>query len=315
MMPVTKSNMTLRGGPISFYVRRARRILPPFYVAMGMSLLLEWLWIGHKTGTHWDDSLPVTRNAVLSAIFMLQNVWYVSKINHVFWSVAVEWQIYFWFPFFIACWKRTGALKSLGTTLIVVYALTFLLHHGQTFVHDRNVQITGFAPILYGLFCIGMFAAGIVYGDLQTFAELRTRVSWASCALLSAAIVLLVTHLGRGPADLFVGISSACVIIDCALNSTGPLSRIFSWAPLVFVGTFAYSLYLIHAPLIQILWKFVIEPLKLGPVTSYWLLLFAGTPIISGVAYLFFLAFERPFLNTRKGAPSIEEQTSLSPAP
>ena len=95
------------------------------------------------------------------------------------------------------------------------------------------------------------------------------------------------------------------------------LNRILSWRPLVFVGTFAYSIYLIHAPLIQVLWQYVFVPLQSRPVPMFLALCFVGTPLIVGVSYLFFLACERPFLNRRKRETMAETErdAALSPAP
>ena len=47
------------GGARSFFRRRARRLLPPYYASFGLSLLLIWTVIGTRTGTHWDISVPV----------------------------------------------------------------------------------------------------------------------------------------------------------------------------------------------------------------------------------------------------------------
>ena len=85
----------------------------------------------------------------------------------------------------------------------------------------------------------------------------------------------------------------------------------------MFVGTFAYSMYLIHAPLLQVLWQTLFVPLHARPLmllAAYWLV---GTPLIVGCAYLFFLAFERPFLNTRRKETLAEtaRDAALAPAP
>ena len=314
MMPVVRSSMALQEGALKFYKRRAKRILPPFYLALGVSLILEWLLIGHKTGTHWDTSLPISAGSVISAVLMLQDVWYPAKINHVFWSVAVEWQIYFWFPVFIALWRRIGPLASLTAIFLLSYVASLILQHIGPSIHDKNVELGGFVPMFYGLFALGMFAAGIVYGNLKIFTELRSRVNWFALAVMLIALLLMLNHLGR-KTDLVMGITAACIILDCSVNTSGVFRRIFSWKPLVSLGTFAYSLYLIHAPLIQLMWQYGFRVLNLPVTTTYWLMIVVGTPLIVGLAYLFFLACERPFLNTRKYAKPIEQQTAVSPAP
>jgi peptidoglycan/LPS O-acetylase OafA/YrhL len=93
--------------------------------------------------------------------------------------------------------------------------------------------------------------------------------------------------------------------------------RILEWRPLVSIGTFAYSLYLIHSPLMEVLLQYGLKPLHLGDRTTFGLLAFVGTPLIVGMAYLFFLVFEKPFLTRRRNetAAEIARDAALSPAP
>ena len=60
MLPVIRHRGTLPGNTIIFFKKRIRRILPPYYLAMGFSLLLIITMIGEKTGTRWDISIPIT---------------------------------------------------------------------------------------------------------------------------------------------------------------------------------------------------------------------------------------------------------------
>lgn len=52
MLPIARSSEeTLKGGMLGYLKRRSLRILPPYYVALGLSLLLIALVPGlHKTG-------------------------------------------------------------------------------------------------------------------------------------------------------------------------------------------------------------------------------------------------------------------------
>src|SRR5436853_35532 len=52
MLPVVRGDGTLRGGIAAFFKRRTLRIVPPYYVAIGLSLLLIVTLIGNQTGTH-----------------------------------------------------------------------------------------------------------------------------------------------------------------------------------------------------------------------------------------------------------------------
>ena len=62
------------------------------------------------------------------------------------------------------------------------------------------------------------------------------------------------------------------------------------------VGTFGYSLYLVHAPLLQVVSQYVLGPLHLPAFTGFVLLATAGPGVIVLFAYVFFQVCERPFM-------------------
>ena len=74
------------------------------------------------------------------------------------------------------------------------------------------------------------------------------------------------------------------------------LGSAFSWPPLVAIGTFSYSFYLIHAPLLQLLWQYVLVPLHLSLETMMTSLLTVGFALVALVSYGFFRLFEAPFM-------------------
>jgi peptidoglycan/LPS O-acetylase OafA/YrhL len=69
-----------------------------------------------------------------------------------------------------------------------------------------------------------------------------------------------------------------------------------SFKPLVFVGTFSYSVYLIHAPLLQMVWQYVLWPVHLSPVAIFAALMGPGAIAILAASYAFFRVCEEPFM-------------------
>jgi len=90
-LPVVAAGDRLRGGTRAFFARRARRILPPYYGALALSLLLILTVLGRPTGTLWDVPIRVlqTPSAVLSHALLLQDLFGTGAINYVFWSIEV----------------------------------------------------------------------------------------------------------------------------------------------------------------------------------------------------------------------------------
>ena len=66
--------------------------------------------------------------------------------------------------------------------------------------------------------------------------------------------------------------------------------------PLSELGRFSYSLYLLHAPILALVFLLT-RRWGLGMVEFQLFLLGIGLPATVAMSYLFFLVFERPFLN------------------
>ena len=320
-LPILKSHGTLVGGALQFYKRRAKRILPPYYAALAFSLILIATVIGHKTGTHWDVSLPVTKSGIVSHVLLAENIWKPAEINHVLWSVAVEWQIYFFFPLFLFLFRKTG----MWTTAIATTAITIAMFQvGSRHFPQTSNFFEGINLPYYALFVYGMTAAYLAHPNEHS-RQMPSRGLWKWLAICSAlAIAFIVVAKGltwvqwhAWLLDYLVGACAAASLISAAIDETSLLRRVCSWRPLVFIGTFAYSLYLIHAPLIQVIWQYLVRPMHISPDQGYWVLAFAGPLLIVPTAYLFFLLFEKPFLRRRlaETTAEIERDAALIPAP
>jgi peptidoglycan/LPS O-acetylase OafA/YrhL len=294
MIPVCRAGGILRGGAKTFFIRRAKRILPTYYAALAFSLVLIWLFLGTTTGTHWDEALPVTTKDIWTHLLLLQDLF--PKINHdinyAMWSISVEWRIYFLFPLMVLAAARFGAPIVAAVTCVASYVLLALLRHTPI-----NTDPWGVSPAYFGLFSLGMLACDMSFGKL--------RDHWQKPGLFVASLaVLSVTGVGLSVSpfyahlqalSLVVGLWAACLML-CVMRGYLPwANRVFSWKPVAFLGTIGYSLYLFHPPLIQIAWTGLIRPFGFSH-TAQQLLLFACTPLIVGGCYLAFLLFERPVL-------------------
>ena len=135
MLPIARSaNQRLNGGFAGYMKRRSRRILPPYYAALVLSLLLATVFpylhpynVGRTPGTLND----FTYSVILSHSLLLDNlsVGWASKINSPMWSVATEFQIYFLFPsLLIPLWRRFG-LTAMVIIGFIIGLTPFLVFH------------------------------------------------------------------------------------------------------------------------------------------------------------------------------------------
>jgi peptidoglycan/LPS O-acetylase OafA/YrhL len=293
-LPAVGAGDRLSGGAAAFFKRRARRILPPYYGALALCLVLIGTVIGAPTGTFWDVPIMVTRTSIISHVLLLQNLFATGSINYVFWSIAVEWQIYFLFPLLLAGWRRFGPWVMTSGVLVAGYVLRVVF--GET-------RLARAHPHYVGMFALGMLAAYVAQSPRSMYVAARDKFPWiATCVVALTTTVALTLSWGIKLdlerfylLDLPVGILATSVLVLSSKEGS-KLGRVFSWKPLVFVGTFSYSFYLVHAPVLQLLWQYVLTPAKIEPDAMFAFYLTIGLSVTLVASYAFFLMLEQRFL-------------------
>ena len=310
MLPVVRSaEGQLRGGALSYLKRRARRILPPYYATLAISLLIILLIPGMNStaGVWWDQTLPAFKPDVIwSHIFLVQNfseAWQV-KINGVLWSVAAEWQIYFIFPLFLLpLWRKFG-VKTLVLVSFIIPFLPFLAVGGL----GHRLR-----PWYISLFALGMAGAAIGFSQLPKDKALRDKGRWGTFAVFCYGLFALLWGAGfvlHNPRlwlqmraiEIILGFATVATIIFCARSlSTDSdarlpaVLRILDHRWVVWLGTFSYSLYLTHAPVLALL-HLAARSAHFSMQAIFVLMLGVGVPLSVAVAYGFHLLFERRFM-------------------
>ena len=284
----------LADGVLGFFRRRARRILPPYYAALALSLLLATTVVSAHTGTHWDISVPVTRTGVLANTFLVQDVLGQGQVNHVFWSIAVECQIYLLFPLLLLLLLRRGVVAAVGVGAALAAALSLAV---ALVPAVGSLQLSGLTPQYLFLFVLGMAAARVS----------APRVSWAVLACVAfSALVSIVLALGRARTfasfswlDPIVGVATASLLVTLARERTNRARALLSHRHVAGLGVMAYSVYLIHAPLVQLVWQAGVRPFGLAGPTAFVLLLVLAVPTVLGCSAVFFRFCERPLLRAQ----------------
>ena len=310
MLPVVRGNGRMRQSSLEFFRRRTWRILPAYYCAMLLSLVVAGWFAREPAGTIWDMSLPVTAKAILAHLFLVHDACGEKySINYVFWSIGVEWRIYFVFPLLVLGWRQLGGWLTTGLAIVVSLVL---YQWCVTFLH------ASLSAHYLGLFAMGMLGASISFAP-EDAPERKVRWGWIVSG--SLVVVGLLSKIKTAPNDLspeylrdyLVGLLSMSLLVFVSLNTHHPLYKALSYKPLVFIGTFAYSLYLIHAPLLQLFWQ-AVPSLHPQPWLLFGVLVLVGMPIIVAASYLFFLVCERPFLQKLRTPRSLVAKTVVEPA-
>lgn len=314
MIPVARSpDGELRGGFRGFMKRRAKRILPPYYAALFLGLLLATFVPArlHSAAADHTNLFNISGANLFSHLALVHNVkaaW-AQSIDPPMWSVATEWQIYFLFPpLLLPVWRRFGN-GAVVLTAFLVGLIPIVLSHGRWFWWA--------SPWFVGLYAMGMAGAAIQFQGGEARAAWRDAVPWR---LLSIGLFTLVCLLSIGfpPStkypyviliDLLVGALTVTLIASCANPPAGGSGRpslarrILESHSVLALGAFSYSLYLVHFFAIT----YVCAPLSaqlsalISLTSPIGFLMDAAVKltIILGFAYLFYRIFERPFV-TRK---------------
>jgi len=104
------------------------------------------------------------------------------------------------------------------------------------------------------------------------------------------------------PCTALVGLAGACLLIAGTQRrrpADATLSRILGWRPLAWLGSFSYSIYLMHYPLLQLVYVYIAKPLATDHMGIF-LIELAAVPGVIFLCWLFHLAFERPFRTRRR---------------
>ena len=100
-------------------------------------------------------------------------------------------------------------------------------------------------------------------------------------------------HFDAKHLDFYCAPIFASLLVAAARE--GALQRVLSWRPLVRVGEYSYSVYLLHLPIVAVLTDYIILPLRAHGINDkslYMLLLALSFPTVLFVAYRFSLIFE-----------------------
>lgn len=269
-----------------FFRRRALRILPAYYAALAVSIVVAANITSRFPYPPFSTYLPVDAATVGSHLLLIQNLsrdW-MYKINGVLWTIAIEVQLYLFFPWLV----RFQALRGRGALLFV----------GGMVGLGLNVLFpTSFRLWFAFLFAVGIAAAHLVYrpparGRIEGWIA---RLGWLGLFLGFFAIGTTRDHAAS---DVPFGIALACL---CALGTVGGggwAIRLLGAKPITILGGFSYSLYLIHHPVEQVV--YALRPSWVdGPGPLFAWLTFVGLPCMVAAGWAFSIVFERPFLRRR----------------
>lgn len=284
----------LTGGFLGYMRNRAWRIIPPYWAALLLTILLSVTIIGQPTGTHWDQSLPASPIRWVVDALLLQDVFPVRSAAYTFWSIAVEWHIYLLLPLMLFVRRRSTWLVAIGVGAGLAVAGIVV---SRVVPRVGPIGVESLWSTYYLVFALAVGACVAARGDAAWIRRVPLK-SVAGVLMLTVVAIGLTQPYEWVSAnyywiDLVVGASAICVVASMMLGAAPRTVRAFSWAPIAGIGVFSYSLYLVHAPLLQVFWQMVAQPFGLDRPTTLLVMWIGGVPVMVAASYGFYLLVEK----------------------
>lgn len=262
-----------------FFIRRLTRLQPTYVIALtGMAIL--YVIIGRY-------SVSAILPNYITSIFYTHNIIYGtgSIINYVAWSLEIEIQFYLLLPllghFFKLPrnWRIVLLIVLIGTAPLVQ---TFIPFGQLTFIH------------YYEFFLVGFLLIDVLEMVSNQLAKLKPGIELITGLLLLYLLMQLSLH-DTVSAIIYPFLVLALFII--VLNGN-IWKRFFAQRYISGTGTFSYSIYLIHFQIIAVFGAFI---LRITPgmaiVPKVVFIVGISLPLVWVLSAVFFLLFEKPFMN------------------
>jgi peptidoglycan/LPS O-acetylase OafA/YrhL len=283
----------------SFALRRFWRIYPTYVAALSVTALVDW-WIASRLPAPRPDQVDSVATFIVS-LFTLQG--YLAPYfgdNGVFWTLAIEVHLYIAYPILFYLTRHHGPQKTVLFTLAVAcsYLLADRLFGIQNHLPYRAVQGPVFLPYWF-TWAMGFYVAELEAHRAKDFSN-RTWI-----VLMVLGFVLGLPPILHGTHPTFDDLFWAVFFAGFLRWSISPAGERF-WShwygvSLAAVGVFSYSLYAIHAPVLDVI-HILLVPGDTGKFVTLWPTI--GAVLIAVLcAWLFFQLVERWSIRPARTVP------------
>ncbi|HUN45432.1 MAG TPA: acyltransferase [Stellaceae bacterium] len=246
---------------LTFYRRRAQRLLPLYYIAALLCLVLN------QDAPVQETKFLLELGAIAGALFTFSPHGFEPYFNPPLWSLGVEIWFSILFPVIALALRRLGAVRLLALAMALAWISRYL---GNVLPAEGPL---GVQPLTIGLpASLEIFIAGMVLAELfaarpRGLPLVRRPALVFLAGVLLVAIAVSLQQLSA--ADLAVPIvfpdilTLGFALIAAALLSmpAGALKALFANRPIQLLGMMCFSLYVWHEPLLRHVFKADMAPL------------------------------------------------------
>ena len=239
---------------LRFYQRRAKRILPAFYVVVSFSFLAAIVLLSPLEASLFAK-MAITSIFSVSNIYLLWSFNYfqsASELNPLLmtWSLGVEEQFYAIIPLLMVLLARMRR-SLLLPAIVVLCILSFAFAWGEIGHHPSFI----FYMLPSRAWELG---AGVTLAVIELHSNRKILSGrWVHGGGLLGLTLMLAPIFLLTPRTPFPGPAALASVLGTALLIAVPKSwfnqKLLAFSPLVFIGKISYSWYLWHWPLLAFL--------------------------------------------------------------
>lgn len=294
-------------GAISFWIRRCYRLLPSAWLWVAIGLALSFLL--NSSGI-FETPIQNIKSAISIMLFSanIAHMYDLLKPNNVYWSLSLEEQFYFLFPFFLVFITKTR-FRVLFLVAIIIFQFTLSRNaFGSIYEqYSASFRTDGFAwGVLIYIFSKTDFYNKINPKKLPYSNIALVIIYFALIAVITLAPIYTVRYsLG------IVALTSAAFVWLASYN-TGNIKTFYLEKQLVWLGKHSYAIYLIHLIPIRLLFEisFLINTKTELKIENFkYLFILAAISITLYLAHLNFKYIENPL--RKKGKARAENFLSF----
>lgn len=233
-----------------FWLRRALRILPPFYLVLLVATLVSG---------SIDPGGELSGGAVTARVLHVTNYWLILNGYNgeppgtgVYWSLAVEEHFYLLFPFLYVVMQkwRMPALRQAqllwaicAAVLLWRCVLVFGLHAPE----DRTYMgsDTRIDSILFGC-ALALWKNPVLDEPVLSARYWKYAIVPTSALVLLACLLAPNVQFRETVRYSLQGVALTFLFVALIRFRDSACSRALNWRPIAFIGVLSYSLYLLH---------------------------------------------------------------------
>ncbi|MBU9536987.1 hypothetical protein C6Q15_28500 [Burkholderia multivorans] len=271
-----------------FYLRRALRIFPIYYIVIAAGSLLGWQWFREISGWHL---------LYLTNFYVALHDHWIGFAGH-FWSLAVEEQFYLIWPAILFFTPRRHALPII-VSFILIGAISgpLMAVYGASELQTYVLPFPHFDELGLG----ALLAYATTYH--RELVERARPTAWQLFAFLVVAVAFYygLNYKSYSPLGdyvnrhMFDALAAACILVCVSDRGTLALVRLLELWPLKQLGKISYGVYLYHnlIPLIYQNTRFSNE----NAHSVFGFFVYLGTTI--GMAVVSWHLIEKPILSLK----------------